>query len=433
MRFSYVLWSGMLILLGLGPASAWGQVPTDPDAPPVLDLSRLLAELEANNPTLKAARLEAEALGTRPRQVSALPDPSFMVSYQPWPVGTARGTQRSQWRVEQQVPFPGKRALRGEIAALSAEVARFETDTYGQDLILQVKQAYYDLYRAQEEDRLIATFQAQLRDFEEAAATRYEVGAGTQQDILKAQLERNRLALRREHLAEQQASAWHHLARLLDWPAATPLTGEVRVVAPIATIDTTQLFALALAKRPEAQALYRAEVRADRQVALARTAFRPDFAFSLTYFDIADAEVPALADGRDALAVGIGVKVPLWRGKRQAGVEEAEVNRQQVAARLDALEAAFRTQIDDLNSQRHRQQQRLALFEQVLIPQAETSLEATLSAYTTGRTDFLDLLDAERTLFNLRLDQTETFAHYLGTTALLERALGVVSLDEILP
>ena len=80
-----------------------------------------------------------------------------------------------------------------------------------------------------------------------------------------------------------------------------------------------------------------------------------------------------------------------------------------------------------------RQQRRLDLFDRALIPQAETTLEATLSAYTTGRTDFLDLLDAERTLFNLRLDQTETYTRYLKTTAALERTLGVLWLDEIEP
>ncbi len=433
MRFLYVFWSGMVILLGLCPASAFGQEPASSDTLRILDLPALLAELAENNPALEAARLDAEALGTRRRQVSGLPDPTFMVSYQPWPVGTARGTQRTQWRVEQQLPYPGKRALRGEIADLSAEVAAFEAHTVVQDLQLAVKQAYFDLYRIQEIDRLIASFQGQLRDFEEAAATRYEVGAGTQQAILKAQLERNRLDLRREQLAEQRQSAQQQLARLLDRPDAASFSGTVRVEPPAAGLDTTRLLPLALAQRPEAQALRYADQRAGLQIDLARRAFRPDFAFSLTYFDIAEADVPASADGRDALALGVGVKVPLWRAKLKAGLEEAQVKKRQTSLRVEALETAFRTQIEDLLSRHERQQRRLDLFDRALIPQAETTLEATLSAYTTGRTDFLDLLDAERTLFNLRLDQTETYTRYLKTTAALERALGVLWLDEIEP
>lgn len=54
-------------------------------------------------------------------------------------------------------------------------------------------------------------------------------------------------------------------------------------------------------------------------------------------------------------------------------------------------------------------------------------MEATLSAYTTGRTDFLDLLDAERTLFNLRMERIDTYVRYLKTTAALERATGLTT------
>ena len=66
-----------------------------------------------------------------------------------------------------------------------------------------------------------------------------------------------------------------------------------------------------------------------------------------------------------------------------------------------------------------------------LSPQAETTLQATLSAYTTDRTDFLDLLDAERMLFSLETGYEDTFARYLKITAALERALGVRSLADL--
>lgn len=431
MRFSILFWGGLLVLISADPFPAWGQDRGGPDTLQVLDLSTLLAELEANNASLRAARLEADALGTRSRQVKSLPDPTFMVTALPWSIGTARGAQRSQWRVEQQIPYPGKRALRSEIAALSADVAASEADTYALDLTLHVKQAYYDLYRVQEVDRLIVHFQEHLRDFEEAAATRYEVGTGTQQAILKAQIEHNRLDVRREQLAEQERSLREQLARLLERPDRALLAGEVRVDTPVVMPDTTRLLDVALSRRPEVQALRQADARADRQIDLAERAFRPDFSVSLAYFDIADADVPPTADGRDALAVGVGVKVPLWRRKLQAGLEEAEVKKRQVAARVEALETSFRTQLDDLTNQFVRRRRRLDQYEQVLIPQAEIMLEATLSAYNTGRTGFIDLLDAERTLFGLRLDAVETASAYWQTVAALERALGVTSLNDV--
>ena len=77
------------------------------------------------------------------------------------------------------------------------------------------------------------------------------------------------------------------------------------------------------------------------------------------------------------------------------------------------------------------EKRQLALFRETLIPQAETSFESTLSAYNTGTASFLELLDAERTLFTLRLDEAATSARYLQTLAALERALGVASLEDL--
>ncbi len=431
MRFSSVFWGGMLMLLGLCPATTFGQAPGRPDTLQILDLSALLAELEANNPSLQAARLDAEALGTRRRQVSALPDPALMLSYQPFPMLTGHGFQRTMWGVEQMIPFPGKLRLQGDIADLRADVAAFEAETFSQDLQLQVKQVYYQLYHVQEQDRLIVGFQDELHDFEEVAATRYAVGVGTQQDILKAQVEQNRLGVRREVLAEQRRSSLEQLARLLNRPGVTTLDGVVRVAQPFLGVAPDTLMAVALSRRPEVRALQRADDQAVRQIDLARRAFWPDLMLNLTYFDMRPAAAPPTADGTDAFGIGVGVKVPLWRGKLRAGLEEARVEKRQVEVRYEALEAAFRAQLDDLAQQLERQQRQLDLFRNVLLPQAEITREATLSAYNTGRTSFLDLLDAERTLFTLRLDDLETYTRYLFTVAALERALGVTSLNDL--
>ena len=69
-----------------------------------------------DNPTLAAARLDARALAQRGVQVGALPDPTASVMVAPYPILTARGTQRSQWRVEQRIPWPGTLSLRRDVA-----------------------------------------------------------------------------------------------------------------------------------------------------------------------------------------------------------------------------------------------------------------------------------------------------------------------------
>ena len=392
-----------------------------------LRLEGLLHEAAQGNPALRAARLCAEALSYEPEQAGALPDPTATLTYQPRPILTARGYQRTQWQVAQKIPFPGKRRLRSEIAALDAEVASAEAGVLGQDLAFGVSEAYYELYRTQEQARLIRSFQDQLEGFEEVAATRYEVGEGSQQAILKAQIERERLSLRLQQIAAERRSALEVLARLTERPGLDAPAAPIEARAPVVPPGEADL-ATALEARPEAQALRRVEEQAERRIALARRAFWPDFTVSARYFDLGAADLSPAMTGRGALALSVGVKIPLWLGKQRARLEEAQVQQQRAEARLDALRLEIKTEMADLRSRLQRQERQLQLLAETLIPQAETALEATLSAYAAGRTDFLDLLDAERTLFQLQMEREATYARYLTTSARLARALGLAVL-----
>jgi len=412
-----------VVLLSTSPVCAQ-PAPSDTT---VLNLDDLLHEVEAANPSLQAARLRAEALRTERAQASAWPDPMVGVAYQPYSIVTARGPQRAQWQVQQQIPLPGTRRLRAEVAGLQAEVADAEAATVARDLSLQVKEAYYTLYRVQEQMRLIRRFQSELDGFESSAAAQYEVGRGTQQAILKAQIERGRLALRLEQLAEERASAQQRLARLTGRTDTEGLAGAVRVAPPDAP-PLQDPVATALQQRPEADALRRTQQRANREEALARKAFWPDLTVGLQYVDIAASDLTPTMTGRDALAVRLGITVPLWRDDLNAQVREARIEARRAETQLDALQLDIRMRLGDLRQRLQRQRRQLTLLNDTLIPQAETALEATLNAYSTGRTDFLDLLDAERTLFQLQMEYEATYVRSLKTVAALERTLGMASL-----
>jgi outer membrane protein TolC len=182
--------------------------------------------------------------------------------------------------------------------------------------------------------------------------------------------------------------------------------------------------ATALQRRPEARRLRRQIERANRQVDLAAKDGLPRFTLGAQYVDIAATGRTPMMNGQDALALSVGVQVPLWRGKQRAQAAEARSQRRQAEASLEALRQEVETRVRDLQHRIERQRRQLALLDDTLLPKAETALEATLSAYRTGQSDFLDLLDAERTLFQLRLDRASTHARLLKTQAELDRTLG---------
>ncbi len=357
--------------------------------------------------------------------MSALPDPVVGATYFPYSVVTARGAQRTQWRVQQSIPFPGTRSLRGDVAALKADAARADADAMAQTLALQIRRAYYTLYRVQEQRRVIQRFQTDLRQFEDAAFAQYEVGTEGQPAVLKAQIERQQLDLQLQALTAERRSALQRLARLTGRPSLAHAVVSVSPPSDLSSIRSSR----ALARRPEAEAL-RADIdRTAKEIALARKETWPDVTVGVEYVDIEALDLTPTMTGRDAFALRVGIQVPLWRHKQKAHIEESRMEQRRAKAELNAFELAVQTRIADLRGQIEDEQIQLHLLRDRLLPKAETAFEATLSAYRTGTSDFLDLLDAQRTLFRLRLNSIAVYTRLLTATAELEREAGRLDLS----
>lgn len=423
--------AGLLCLTSTSSFAQEGR-PQDHSPEGVVRLSDVLSEVRENNPNLAAARLNADALSQRREQVSALPDPTVAFEYQPFSRLQAMDAMRSMWSAEQMIPYPGKLGLRGRIADRQADIAHHESEILSEDLILRAKKAYYDLYRAQQLQAIIDDFEESLSGYVEVAAVRYEVGKGSQQAVLKAQVERNQLAQQLIELRERKRSAAETLARLTNRPGGASYFQRVEIATPpVADYIGEDLIRVAVDRRHEMAALQSASEEADLEVELARKEFRPDFGVGLKYFDITGSLMPGGVGGTDGLAFGASVQIPLQRGRLRAQLREAQIRQAEVEAQREALMTEFQTDIDNLLYALQQETETLNLYSSTLLPQASSTTEAALFAYTSGTSGFLDLLDAERTEFALRKGYEDTLARYLTTAAELERALGLTSLEDL--
>ncbi len=391
-------------------------------------LENLLHELEQRNPGLQALRVGTQAAALRPVQEGALPDPTMGLTYLPLPVVTARGEQRSQWRLEQAFPYPGTLRLRREVAEARTLASEALYEQTRLNLAFALQRAYFTGYRIAKVRRLIQTYQEQLRLFEEAAASLYSVGKSPQQAILKAQLEHNTLDNRLLQLARQEYEVVQQLAQLLNNPSfpADTLSWQLPPWTPLPPVDS--LITRALHQHPEMRRLEAEYQAADRQVALRQKKFYPDFRVSVQYIDIANRGPVPSTNGKNALAIGLGLRLPLQRRALRAGLEEAQLRLQQIRHRIEDLRIQLQTAIRERMTQLQEVDQQLALIRETLLPQADMTLETTLAAYQTGRVDFLDLLDAERMRFSLRTQVIELEQERYTLRAELARLTGQPSL-----
>src|SRR5437667_165832 len=165
----------------------------------VTPLSELLAEAEKNNPQIEAARQGWQAAKQVPTQVSTLPDPQFNLQHVS--VGSPRpfaGYTNSDFAyvglgVSQDIPYPGKLRLKGEIARRDADVSQQQIESVRRAVLAEIKGTYFQLAYLSRTLTLLEEDGELLKQVEQAADARYRSGMGTQQDVLQAQLQKTKL------------------------------------------------------------------------------------------------------------------------------------------------------------------------------------------------------------------------------------------------
>src|SRR6266851_2974678 len=157
----------------------------------ITPLSELLAEAEKNNPQIEAARQGWQAAKQVPTQVSTLPDPQ--INLQHVSVGSPRpfsGYTNSDFAylgfgISQDIPYPGKLRLKGEIAKRELDVSHQQIESVRRAIVAEVKSTYFQLAYLSKTLTILEEDGELLRQVEQAADARYRSGMGSQQDIFQ--------------------------------------------------------------------------------------------------------------------------------------------------------------------------------------------------------------------------------------------------------
>ncbi|MGH7127299.1 MAG: TolC family protein, partial [Planctomycetaceae bacterium] len=350
------------------------------------------------NPEIRAAQREVAAEAERIPQVTALDDP--MLEDRFWPIPdhspqTASGRMPNSLMLSQKFPWFDKLRVRGEVAAQETQIALTELAETELRVIEQVHLAYYDIYYYQRAIEITQENEQLLRDLVDLAQIRIrtQMDAG-QQDVLRAQLELDKLRQRIIVLRRQLRVAQADLAALLHAsPELLPLAmEEIHVPSAPETID--QLYAAAVRCRPELQERLHAIVRDQRQRELACLEYYPDVTLGFGWdYMTTDQAISPVADSKDNYGFMVGINLPIWQDKLRAGVREAEHRVVASARRYDATRDETFRQIRRLIAEADAYEQQIALFRENILPRAEQTLEVSITDYRGGRVDFLQVID----------------------------------------
>jgi cobalt-zinc-cadmium efflux system outer membrane protein len=396
--------------------------------PPDTLLARLTVQALATNPSLHASAASARAAISRIGPAGALPDPmlSAGVMNLTLPRFDFRESDFTEVDLElsQEFPWPGSLGARAQAARAEARRAGADVAARRREIVVRTAELYYRLRyvvtaRAtlQQQRRLLATAV-------EIATARYATTSAPQSDPLQARVAIARLDAEDADLAEQHAKVGAELKALrnvrgserlaieLIRPETVPLVLHGPQRDPALTLDS-------LPAHPRLAARRAALEVAERTIRAEQLGARPDFTITTRY--------GARPLGADFFSAFVGIRVPLWAGRKQSRLAEAaRADADAARAGLAEETVAVEAELEAAQAAVASGETRLRLLTTQVIPSARAIVEAVLRSYRVGQAAFLNVLAAEDSLYRAELDAAMVAAEHLTHLVVLQQ----LSLEE---
>lgn len=298
-----------------------------------------------------------------------------------------------EYMAQQKIPFPTKLFLKGLAASKEADMAYQDYKEEERNLLWHMEKPYYELLLAKWTSRALEDNKGLLEQLLKAVKARYESNQASQSDLLKTQIElsKNEIEIfdwkQKEHVAEA------HFSHLLNQSLNTRYVISEKIDKSALTAKYESVEAAAIKNRPELKALDIAIERAKVNRSLANSEWLPDFT---ARYESKQFKGESGIREHDTF---IGVTVPFWSVLKgisgvwtssDSDVKEAEV------LYIKMKNEVF-LQIHESYAKARSAQNAVSIYENSILPQAKQQVEVALSSYEAGKSDFMSLIDAERT------------------------------------
>lgn len=313
----------------------------------------------------------------------------------------------------------GKRRKRLEVAQQEKQVAQMQLLNATRALVLDVENAFVDVLLAKESLRLAQDNLTAFNKIVRVNVERVRVG-----DLARVELTRTQLAELQFNNAVIQAVmklriAQQRLQLLMGRAVPSPsfeVSGEMRREPLPFSLDDLQR--QAMARRPDYQAMLRDQARSQAEIRLQLAQRKIDFTFGTEY-----RRQQGLAGKGNSLGFFFSIPLPVFN-RNQGEIGRAQEEQMQIDARLRALEADIRNEINTAWQQYETARTLLSQIESEMLGRARRVLEAIGYSYRSGEASFVDLLDAQRAFNDTMQSYNEARAEYARSLYLIDSTIG---------
>jgi cobalt-zinc-cadmium efflux system outer membrane protein len=389
-------------------------------------LASLLSELDAQSPSIAAARSRIAAAGAERDAAGRPEDPMLDLELDNLGLGQEDDRMMLRYAVRQPIPTIGMLGLQRDVADAMVSQREEAAERTALDVRLAAARAFAMLRMTQAEIGINERQQRLVELIAESALARMRSGTDAHHDVLQSQTELLSLRNQRTILEAQRIEAVAMINALRNRPPQTPfVAGDAFVFTPGAG-EASTLEQSAVETRPELGEMKAMEREQRAMAALMKREARPMFSVGAWYNQML--MMP------DSAGVMLSASLPFFGVPRQrARSRAAEQSAAAVASDRAAMAAMVRSEVRAVLARYQAAVERETLLRDVAIPRAEQALEQAQSSYRTGMMPYASVVQDRRMLAEMQMEHVRAEAERIVAFAELLRALGVRSLEEAKP
>ena len=359
-------------------------------------------------------------------QVGTLPNPEINIGYTLNPMMSESVLGQFSASTMQMFPWFGTLQTRRELQRASAEAGYERLNTRQLALFRNIQTTWFDLAELNQKIAIAQETVELMRDLEALVEVRYETGRAGQADLLRIQMEEQRLHTLIENLQDKVNPIQTQFNAYLNRDSDTKVETTDRIEQRDFILNEDQLRAQIQELNPEFSELNAREQMLNNQQDLARMNGRPSFGLGIEVMGRNFGPMSMFPDSKEMFAAMATIRVPLWRSRysaqnRQASeqLRSVDYSRIQTGNRLNTeLEQAL---------ERYRESERnITLLTEELLPRAEQALSILSEEYAAGNTRFDEVLQVQRQLLDLELEQIEAIVKQYIAIINIEALVGDV-------
>jgi cobalt-zinc-cadmium efflux system outer membrane protein len=316
--------------------------------------------------------------------------------------------------VSQLLETAGKRLLRGEAASSGVRRAQLQRELLRRQIAGRVKMAYWNAAKARKAYELLREDVANFRQVVEYHEARVREGAMAEVDLLRVQLESERLELAANAAALEADRARIDLFREMGETSFPDVTfSEALEETDDAAVQPDA--AAALEQRTEIKLARQDVEQANARWRLEKAMGQPDLEFLGGY---------KRSSGFHTVLAGFQINLPI-ANRNQGNIAAANSEVRAAQARLASAQALVRAEVNAAGQEYKIRRQQIARLLPALNRHASEASRISLAAYREGGGDLLRLLDSERIRIETQLLYYRTLAEYQQSKVAMELAMGV--------